>query len=474
MRLIEEQAKRENIQVTFPTLLATSVFATNATTNVGGVTPYQVVYGRQPSFLPELPADPDQPVGESADGRDRQRLREIGINSMVQATAAAKIQRALKTSTSAPKFKKGELVDIFRKPGSKDMSGWSGPYTVSDDYPAEGHLTVKIAGTDRPYRYGDVRLSMLCIQSFFEGINGSADTACSIIIDYVNNMRNGHYETFGYILAKDGAPTLTAASQKDGQVLAAIQFITNNVFQLLDTTTVRIGKGVAKFGPLEGVDQSEIFWWMPSDPQNLRAFFNNMKSADMREIIGDDWPKTGVMQCMTLPDHSALVLPEAVEQQQIADNASSPPDDASSQASGNRLSTIQEMTEEGQVSDEELMAFAREHFDDMQDFKPEQMREIYFAFKEDLADAPEEHEETFATAKIELDESKEQLYFFATEEGQDGPMAELSFDGLWGKCAGNITNDQVAEGCYLAWNSTQTVQRRKSSSATRTSSPWTK
>ena len=83
-------------------------------------------------------------------------------------------------STSAPNYKKRDLVDIFRKPDGKDVSGWAGPCTASDDSPAEGNLTVKIKGIDRPYRYGDVRYSLFCTQSSFAGTNGSVDNAVAV------------------------------------------------------------------------------------------------------------------------------------------------------------------------------------------------------------------------------------------------------------------------------------------------------
>ena len=50
MHSIEGQLKREHVTVSFAVLLAEATFAGNCLTYVGGVTPYQVVYGRQPSM----------------------------------------------------------------------------------------------------------------------------------------------------------------------------------------------------------------------------------------------------------------------------------------------------------------------------------------------------------------------------------------------------------------------------------------
>ena len=50
MHVIKAQLKREGVSVSLATLLSEAVFAGNCLTFVGGVTPYQAVYGRQPAI----------------------------------------------------------------------------------------------------------------------------------------------------------------------------------------------------------------------------------------------------------------------------------------------------------------------------------------------------------------------------------------------------------------------------------------
>ncbi len=64
-------------------LLALSVFAGNALTTVGTGTPYQAVYGRQPSMLPLLEVEAVR-TGDSNAGRVEARVREITISSMAR------------------------------------------------------------------------------------------------------------------------------------------------------------------------------------------------------------------------------------------------------------------------------------------------------------------------------------------------------------------------------------------------------
>ena len=93
IHLINSQLKKENITISMKTMTMQALFALNALTPVGSATPYQVVFCRQPAMLPTLQGS-DQAT-DSADGRFEQRVREITINSMVQASALNQTRRAL-------------------------------------------------------------------------------------------------------------------------------------------------------------------------------------------------------------------------------------------------------------------------------------------------------------------------------------------------------------------------------------------
>ncbi|CAE7335666.1 RNR1 [Symbiodinium sp. CCMP2592] len=89
LHVMHEQLERESVQCSFPTVLAEAVFAGNALTHVGGSTPYQAVYGRQPAMLPPLDA-PDLPSIEeisSQGDHQRERVRRAALEAMMQATS---------------------------------------------------------------------------------------------------------------------------------------------------------------------------------------------------------------------------------------------------------------------------------------------------------------------------------------------------------------------------------------------------
>ena len=78
MHCMAEQAFAEGLTITITIRLSSAVFAGNALTSVGGSTPYQGLYGRQPAMLPQLP-DPENEdtEGETPGGRVQNRIKEI-------------------------------------------------------------------------------------------------------------------------------------------------------------------------------------------------------------------------------------------------------------------------------------------------------------------------------------------------------------------------------------------------------------
>jgi hypothetical protein len=116
MRIIEEQLKREGVNTTFPILLAEATVAGNCLTHVGGATPYQVVYGRQPSILPPIAIQTGEDLDEPSAGNDRveARIREVALQAMIEATSQARISRAMNTKTQIPGerlYTKGDIVE---------------------------------------------------------------------------------------------------------------------------------------------------------------------------------------------------------------------------------------------------------------------------------------------------------------------------------------------------------------------------
>ena len=164
MHMIEEDLKRSNCELPFRRLLAEAIFVVNAFSFYNGVSPYNAHTGRQPPFLPDLENIDFPKDGEHSDLLRERRVREAGITAITQSTAVAKINRALKTSTTidgSRMYKPGDLVDYHRDTATKDEhGGWNGPCTVVKNLPDRGLLVCKHGSRELHVQYPDARLTL--------------------------------------------------------------------------------------------------------------------------------------------------------------------------------------------------------------------------------------------------------------------------------------------------------------------------
>ena len=65
---------------------------------------------------------------------DRTDSWEIATEAMVRSSAEERIKRALETksrqSDLTDNYQAGEAVELYRKPSTKDVSGWHGPAMI--------------------------------------------------------------------------------------------------------------------------------------------------------------------------------------------------------------------------------------------------------------------------------------------------------------------------------------------------------
>ena len=129
MHHMEQEFKRQDLEVSFNRLLGEAMFVTNAFTFYNGVSPYNALTGRQPPCLPDLENIDFPSKGENTDGNREQRIRETAIEAITQSTAVSKTTRALKSKTTADgarEYKVGDLVDYHRPPATTDEhGGWN-------------------------------------------------------------------------------------------------------------------------------------------------------------------------------------------------------------------------------------------------------------------------------------------------------------------------------------------------------------
>ena len=101
-------------------------------------------YGRDPPVLAEFEPTSETQLDDTAGGipgcsRPTMRLREVVMRSMTQASAQQRWERALKSKTRMAieqlELQPGDLIDFWRKPSTKDESGWKGPSDSACSWP---------------------------------------------------------------------------------------------------------------------------------------------------------------------------------------------------------------------------------------------------------------------------------------------------------------------------------------------------
>ena len=160
--LLRDQTLEDGLRVSFEAVLAECVFVKNAMMRIGNSTPYQAVLGRVPHMLDVVDAE----AGPDIEAKDSNRVRTKAIASMVQATSAAKLERASKHKTRMTgellELTPGEQIDYWRQPSTKDHSGWLGPATVVDVTTIpQGHVSVRFQGRVLICRVQDIRRSLM-------------------------------------------------------------------------------------------------------------------------------------------------------------------------------------------------------------------------------------------------------------------------------------------------------------------------
>ena len=309
LHVMHEQLERESAQCSFPIVLAEAVFAGNALTHVGGSTPYQAVYGRQPAMLPPLDA-PDLPSIEEISSRgdhQRERVRHAALEAMMQATSMARLNRASKTRTqpdSTRTFQVGELVDVYKPQSSKDASGWFGPYRITQSHP--GQVVVKVQGVDRTYRAQDVRHALLV---FFAEHQPRGWSEClGIVTAELSKLKPGHSALFGYASTAAGKWELTAVSKTRPQVLHALEHLLQSCWRIGDACSVRLAHGVRHLCNVPHASHSTLLWWHRRPDEDVQFCTLENTKVDLLEVIGQNYNTAFVVQAIQTADQDVSLV----------------------------------------------------------------------------------------------------------------------------------------------------------------------
>ena len=319
----DAQLKHEGIKIPFKYRLAEAVFAGNALISVNNSTPYNAVYGRVPRLLPDV----NQPNADDApqDGdniefpgllRNSHRLREIAIQSMVEGSARARLGRAANTkslpSAQAANYQLNELVDFYRPPGSKDISGWAGPATVIDTTDvARGILGIKFSGRPMKCKLGELRRHIAFL-SLLAAVHMPSNLTCSVMSEIhslFNKMVTGDVHHLGWKLTTNPAQKwqLSDKTRKFNHFMQAALVLAKQSLQLRNCVAIRVAKGAPVLTELPGYDVIHTIAWLEGGEQAVFQYeYSGDDKLNMREFMPNKWQKLHVIQLCLLEEEEGM------------------------------------------------------------------------------------------------------------------------------------------------------------------------
>ena len=310
------QLQQEGVAVSNDQLLTECILAGNCLIAVGGSTPYNALFGRQPGVLPALP----EPAGN-----DTQRIREVATQQMIEGTASAKTQRALRTATrpSAAErdFKVGDIVEFHRPPANKDTPGWHGPARVCDTTDASrGQIGVKWQGRVLTCRLQDVRHELAMLVYTTTPHNHTATGAWDTLRLFVTHLPQDKPMTLG-LLHHNGKWQLTRDTTKHPNIYHAARHYANTALYVAHAAAVRVGRGCSRLLGRSEFDQHFLIWWRPSRAHELHTLEGEASdSIGFRAVAGDAWQDVCFVQWLSSDEdvaNQAQQQAEEAHQQQL-------------------------------------------------------------------------------------------------------------------------------------------------------------
>jgi len=298
---IDTQLREEGLtEIPFELRLSEAVFAGNALVSINNTTPYNAVYGRVPNMLPDINQMNSRDGESDSDDlpqpgiiRHSHRLREIAIQQMVEGTARARINRAMRTKTlpagQKEEYQVGDLVDFYRPPGSKDITGWSGPATVTDiTRLARGVIGIRFQSKGMICKLGELRrhLSFLIFQSAYHSAMHQQQTLLSEARTLVDKTPIGELVHLGWMLAKDGKWRLTEKTKRFSKAFHLLHQVAYQCCNLENCVAMRYGRGISTLSPMSGHTHSVLLWWTPSSEDQPNTYeYDCCEQLNMRQFL---------------------------------------------------------------------------------------------------------------------------------------------------------------------------------------------
>ena len=335
--------------IPFKHRLSEATFCLNALLTVNGSSPYNGLYGRVPNILPDIncpDAEHEEDVPKPGLLRHTNRLREISVQTIVDGTARARLGRALKTRTlptgERENYQVGEEVDIYRSPGTKDVSGWHGPATIVDltNIP-RGIISVRSNNVVKDARVGDVRrhLQFLCLLAA-HGIQFAGGPGWSNCRQFVEYLTVGTILTLGWILSNN-TWHLTRDSKSHWSSFEMLYNFATNHLRLDNIYTIRAGHGVGSVPKLTGYSEGIVLRWHAgtAEPSIIEQTATNdvLGHLSWQSMFPDTWRQCRWIQFARVVEEAHITLDPDHNQ-----HSTPQPSEPNTPQTDSRLSTIPE------------------------------------------------------------------------------------------------------------------------------------
>ncbi len=345
LHLVDGQLAVEGLtDIPFPSRLGEATFAGNAMIAVDGCTPYAAVYGRVPCLLPNLHQNPD-PVVDGADTpmpgliKHSHRLREITVAKMVEATARARVNRALETRTlpsGKDRYQLGDEVEIHRTQSTADQSGWQGPATVVDTTKFErGIIGVKFRKGVMDVRLGDLRrwMGFLCML-MLRGNTAVERSRAAVEAAFRDLSLGSNYCDLGWFRPQ-GKWQKTTKTEKMGNLYRAFMHLAEVGFHLTGTIAIRYGIGSTMLPAAAGFTNSTLIWWLDDlETHNITWFTGPVKALSLKTWVGAEAPKAKYIQFLQVSDPTMVEASREQERPQANQGEVARPRPTASPAAG--------------------------------------------------------------------------------------------------------------------------------------------
>ena len=254
LHLLDDQSNVEGLAVPFSVVLSESVFAKNALFRCGNASPYEAVFGRVPPLLSVV----GEETGEALADRDAARVRHLALGSMIQATADQKARTADNTKTRRAgqllELQTGDLVDFFRKPISKDSTGWHGPAQIVDlSSLRDGIVHIKWQGRVLSARVQDIRSALTFATFLMQPSNPIRLFRAEV------EAHQGHLMRVGWV--KQGRTWIECQGNKENFALLSVGlYVSACCMHLEGVVGFRYGTSVSQL-PAIAFDDALLLWW---------------------------------------------------------------------------------------------------------------------------------------------------------------------------------------------------------------------